>query len=142
MTEPPEKSSYDACSPDEELLTLWAELNGMEITAEEICDCSICSETPGESADDALTNSGSDAAASDINIIRIPDGLSELTVDLLPAEAKELILIIPASVETIDEKILDGRTISIISDSGTAAESFATANGLKFVVQVNTWLGE
>ncbi|MBQ6482591.1 MAG: leucine-rich repeat domain-containing protein [Anaerolineaceae bacterium] len=142
--------SYDACSPDEELLTLWAELNGAEITAETICDCSVCSEAPGESADGTLTDtvsvtgtvSASDAAASDISIIRIPDGLSELTVDLLPAEANELILIIPASVETIDEQILDGRTISIISDSGTAAESFATANGLKFLVQVNTWLGE
>ena len=93
-------------------------------------------------AETARPLSASDAAASDISIIRIPDGLSELTVDLLPAEANELILIIPASVETIDEQILDGRTISIISDSGTAAESFATANGLKFLVQVNTWLGE
>ena len=131
---------YDSCSPDEELKNIWTDLNGFEIEADVLCDCSVCTEAPGELSADSEAAPAADS--SDVSIIRIPDGLTELTVDLLPAEAKELILIIPASVETIDEQILNGRTLTIISDSGTTAESFASANGLKFIVQVYTWLGE
>lgn len=136
--------AVNACTTDEELLTLWADLNGTEITAETICDCSACAE-PEPSGQTIIVPVISSAPAdvdSDVSIIRIPDDLSELTADLLPEKAKDLILIIPASVRAINEQILDGRTITIISDSGTAAESFAIANGLKFIVQVNTWLGE
>ena len=133
--------SYDACTPDEELMSIWAELNNNEeLIAEAICDCSACSEVPGEPANDTVADTGSVSSSSDINIIRIPDDLSRLSPDLLPAGAKELILIIPESVQTIDEQILDGRTITIISNIGTTAETFATANGLKFIVQMNTWL--
>ncbi len=130
--------SYDDCSSDEELLALWADSNGYEIAADALCDCSTCT----EESDGASENPEAVPAASsvDVSIIRIPDGLSKLTADLLPENAKELVLVIPASVTSIDEQILDGRTLTIISDSGTEAESFAMANGLKFLVQLNTVL--
>lgn len=130
--------AYDGCSPDEELLALWADSNGYEIAADVLCDCSTCT----DESDGASENPEAVPAASsaDVSIIRIPDGLSKLTADLLPENAKELVLVIPASVTAIDEQILDGRTLTIISDSGTEAESFARANGLKFLVQLNTVL--
>lgn len=135
--------TYDACSQDEELLALWADLNGTDIAAEPVCDCSVCGETaPSAETSASPALPASEQVPSDVNIIRIPDGLTDLTPDLLPENSNELILIVPESVTTIDDQILTGRKITIISDSGTAAESFAAANGLKFIMRVNIWLGQ
>lgn len=68
-------------------------------------------------------------------VLAIPDGLHTLSADLIRSAGKELVLFIPADVEEIDEAILDGRSLTIVSAPGTAAESFARDHGIEFLVR-------
>ena len=68
-------------------------------------------------------------------ILSIPDGLTVLDADLIRNEGDDLVLFIPASIESIDEEILNGRSLTIVSETGTAAESFAQKYGLPFYVK-------
>ncbi len=68
-------------------------------------------------------------------ILRIPEGMTVLTAELIRNEGDDLVLFIPASVESIDEEILNGRFLTIISETRTAAESFAQKYALPFYVK-------
>ena len=77
--------------------------------------------------------------AEENQLIQIPDGLKTITSGLFANAEKDIVLSVPAGVEEIDPGILDGRNITIISDSHTAAEKFALEHGLKFLVRVDLW---
>ena len=72
-------------------------------------------------------------------LIQIPYGLTAVTADLLMNAESNIVLSIPANVEEIDSNILNGRNVTIIADTGTAAEKFALENGVKFLVRVDLW---
>ena len=55
---------------------------------------------------------------------------------MLPDTGTTIILVVPASVSSIDPVILEGRIVTIEGDKGTYAESFAFENGLKFIEQL------
>ena len=68
-------------------------------------------------------------------ILNIPAGLTVLAEDLIQNAGNDLVLYIPASIEMIDAAILDGRNLTIVSETGTAAESFAMEYGIPFYVK-------
>lgn len=109
----------ESCSPDEELMKLWAELSVLD-NGSDSCNCVYPQTTMKQ----------------DLKIIKIPDGLGTLTADLLENDGERLILIIPSSVTEIDEGILtDNQIATIVSDTGTAAESFAKEQNIQFLIQ-------
>lgn len=117
-------NAEDACTPDEDLMTLWEELTALEGSSDS-CDCNI----PGKTASRAY------------EILRLPDGLTVLNGDLLANNAENMILIIPASVTQINEDILESHTVlTIVSATGTAAEQFAIEHGIKFLMQFSYFL--
>lgn len=77
----------------------------------------------------------SDLAYVDYQIISIPDETTVLSTELLNNAEKNLILIVPATVTDIDEKILDGRNVIIVGKTGSTAESFAMEHDLIFMVR-------
>ena len=110
---------YSLVGSDEEFMKLWAELSVLD-TASDPCNCVFPQTTMNQ----------------DLKIIKIPDGLSTLTADLLENEGERLILVIPSSVTEIDEGILtDNQIETIVSDTGTAAESFAKEQNIQFLIQ-------
>lgn len=126
-------SAYDACSSDDEALVMLSEDAETVIVDAAVCEGDDCGES---------TEVQSDDPGQDVTIIRIPDGIQNLTADLIPQNASDLVLVIPVSVTSIEPAILSGRTLTIVSDSGSAAEEFARQNGIKFILRINTWLGE
>ena len=46
----------------------------------------------------------------------------------------DLTIVVPLSVQTIDEAICDGHILTIAADPGSHAESFAREHNLKFLV--------
>ena len=68
--------------------------------------------------------------------LRIPAGITELTVDMLKNTADELTLIIPESVTYIDDAILSGHELTIVSSVSTEAERFARKWDLKFLIDL------
>lgn len=117
----------EECAADEETMALWQALGAAEDAA--VCDCSLSSE-PSVSA----------AAAAgpedeDLEILRIPDGIVTLDASLLRNTKARLILVVPASVQTVDADILDAHSVeTIVSQAGSAVEAFARENGIKFLV--------
>ena len=77
-----------------------------------------------------------------VNIFRIPDGTTNVTAGMLTGAGSNLILSVPDSVAAIDAEILSDRTLTLVGNTGTFAEQFARDNNLKFIVRVNTWLGQ
>ena len=55
---------------------------------------------------------------------------------MLEYTTEELTLIIPKSVTEIDENILAGHKLTIVSSTGTAAEQFARKHDLKFLLEM------
>lgn len=117
------------CREDSEVLDRWAIAN---LTIGTACDIIPAGTT---------TVSSVVGSTSNIDLIRIPDNMTSITEDLLINAGSEIILIIPPSVTEIDEVIISGRTVTIVGDTDTIAESFAREHNLKFIVRVNTWLG-
>ena len=76
----------------------------------------------------------SSATKQDISLIRIPDGVIQLTSEFLADSSLSVILVIPGTVEMIDEQIQEGRTLTIVSERGGAAEAFAEKHGIRFLV--------
>ena len=72
--------------------------------------------------------------------LRIEDGVTSITSDMLENTAEELTLIIPESVVYIDEAILDGHTLTIVSSTNTEAEKFARKWDIKFLLEM--WYDE
>ncbi|MBQ4513072.1 MAG: leucine-rich repeat protein [Anaerolineaceae bacterium] len=120
------------CSEDDVLLDQWAIANltvGMTIDP----DLAGSLNTPST----ALTS----RYGEDINIFRIPDGTTTVTAGMLTGAASNLILAVPNSVTAIDTEILNDRILTLVGNTGTFAEQFARDNNLKFIVRVNSWLG-
>ena len=126
----------DACAADEETMALWASLNLLDSSAADTCECPPrWNETAPDGESEEIAVQG---AHPDIEIVEIPNQVTYVDSELLRGTGRNLLLIIPASVTTIDESILTGRTITIVSKSGTAAEAFAREHGIKFLVQFTT----
>ena len=121
------------CSPDEVMLDQWEVAN---LTVGMTVDPSMVGSMNTPSA--LLTARYGD----NIDVIRIPDGTTEVTADLISGAGSNLILSVPEGVTAIDPAILSGRIITIVGRTGTYAETFARENNVKFVVRVNTWLGQ
>ena len=68
--------------------------------------------------------------------VRISDGTKKITPDMLENTTEELTLIIPESVTEIEEDILSGHKLTIVSSTGTAAEQFARKHDLKFLLEM------
>ena len=73
--------------------------------------------------------------AGEREILSIPEGIKTLTADMIRNAGKNLVLFIPASVESIEPDILDGRVMTIVSETGTAAEAFSAEQGIHFLVR-------
>ena len=120
------------CREDDVLLDQWASANltvGMNVNP----DLAGSLNTPSA----VLTA----RYGEDINIFRIPDGTTTLTAGMLTGAASNLILAVPDSVTAIETEILSDRILTIVGNAGSFAEQFAIDNNLKFIVRVNTWLG-
>ena len=114
----------DECADDPETAVLWAELKKLGIlTSESDCDCD-----------------GPVKESNEGRIVRIPDGVTELTAALLGDIPGNLLLVVPSDVTQIEEQILTDRNVTIIGESGSAAEAFAKEHGLKFLIIIDTWL--
>ena len=121
------------CSADDVLLDQWAFANlivGMTIDPE------LAGSLNTPSA--VLTA----RYGEDVNIFRIPEGTTTVTAGMLTGAGSNLILAVPNSVTSIDTEILSDRILTIVGNIGTFAEQFARDNNLKFIVRVNTWLGQ
>ena len=70
-----------------------------------------------------------------ITLVRVPDGIAKIDNELLSSYTGEVVLVVPASVTEISEEILEGRTLTLVSVSGSAAESFAVEHGIKFLLR-------
>ena len=128
-----------ACAEDEETMALWAELNLLGVSdGSDSCECPP--QTDGSESGTASQSSpaaSASAAQSDFEIVEIPEGVTTVDNALLDGTGSKLMLIVPASVTTIAEEILEGRTLTIISGTGTAAEAFAIEHDLMFLVRFN-----
>lgn len=72
-----------------------------------------------------------------MGVIYIPDGTTVLTQNMLENAAYEVTLVIPESVRAIDQHILDDHVVTLIAESGSAAEEFARQWDVKFLI--TTW---
>ena len=112
------------CAEDPETAALWAELKNLGIlTSGEDCDC-------GDSV----------KGSRESRIIRIPDGVTDLTTGLLNGISGDILLVIPSDVTRIEDQILADRSLTIIGETGSAAEAFAKEHDLVFLVMLDTWL--
>ncbi len=68
--------------------------------------------------------------------VKIPDGTVSVTVDMLENTAETLTLIIPESVTSIDDAIISGHELTIVSSINTEAERFARKWDLKFLIDL------
>lgn len=68
-------------------------------------------------------------------VLSIPDGMTDLSADLIRNAGEDVVLFVPASIENIDEEILAGRKVTIVSEPGTAAERFAQEYNLLFYIK-------
>ena len=121
------------CSADDLLLDQWAFTNltvGMTIEPELAGSLN--------SPSDVLTARYGES----VNIFRIPDGTTNVTAGMLTGAGSNLILSVPDSVAAIDTEILSDRILTLVGNTGSFAEQFARDNNLKFIVRVNTWLGQ
>ena len=128
-----------ACVPDEETMALWAELNLLGVS-DEAASCECPPQSGETDADSVPQIAAAPVFQSDFQIVEIPDGVTDVDNTLLNGTGSNLLLIIPASVTSINEEIMEGRTLTIISESGTAAETFAREHELKFLVNFITLL--
>ena len=71
-----------------------------------------------------------------VRILTVEDGASEITSDMLRNTTEELTLIIPESVTYIDDSIVQGHKLTIVSSTGTEAERFARKWDIKFLLKV------
>ena len=111
----------DACADDAELAALLAELKAAAPSAD-TCDC-------------GPQQTGS-AEAEKIEIVKIPADITILTAEMLENASRDLILVIPSRTAQIEEAVLEKHNIvTIISESGSAAESFAGDHGIKFLIR-------
>lgn len=102
------------CEPD-------GSINDLQNTIDDVSSCDNCGNLDSEV------------------FVQIPDGLKTITSAMLSHAGTNIVLSIPPTVETIEAEILDGRTVTIISDVNTTAEKFALEHGVKFLVRVNLW---
>lgn len=101
------------------------ELPEIDLTADpDFSDGTISSET--QISDDAPDTSV-------IEVVYIPSDTDTLTPDMLENAAEILTIVIPPNVSHIDESILEGRQITIVSISGSNAENFAKQWNLSFL---------
>ena len=68
--------------------------------------------------------------------INIPDGTVSVTIDMLENTTEALTLIIPESVTSIDDAIVSGHDLTIVSSVNTEAERFARKWDLKFLIDL------
>lgn len=113
---------FDYCLDEVDKLVIWTDLNASGIS--------------GLSNDWRSPIRGFE----NYQIVQIPDGLTSVTEDILTNEGNKIFLIIPSSVRIIDREILRGRSISILGDAGSAAETFAQENNLHFLVRTKMYL--
>ena len=121
------------CSSDDILLDEWTLKNltvGMTVDPELL--------GPNPSAHDLLAA----RYGSSVEIVRIPDETAEVTLSLLYGTGDNVILMVPRGVTAIDPDILDGRSLTIVGNTGTYAEQFARDNNVKFIVRVISPTGE
>ena len=121
------------CSADDALLDEWTLKN---LTVGMTVDPELLGPNPG--AYDLLAA----RYGSSVEIVRIPDETKEVTLSLLYGTGDNVILMVPKGVTAIDPEILDGRSLTIVGDTGTYAEQFARDNNVKFIVRVISWTGE
>ena len=120
----------NSCGTDYEVLDRWAVAN---LTIGSACD----TVSTGSTKVSSVTG-----GRSTVEVIRIPDGMTKVDEDMLLNAGSDIILIVPPSVGEIDEVILSGRTVTLVGDAGTAAEKFARAHDVKFIVRVKTWIND
>lgn len=122
-------SPENACKSDAEVLDRWAEAN---LNVGSVCDYGPASQTAGSYVPTDV---------AEVDLVRVPDGMTVIDEDLLINAGTDLVLVVPSSVKEIDEVILSGRNLTLVGDAGSAAESFAREHDVKFIVRVDTWLG-
>ena len=110
------------CSDEVEKLVIWTDLNSSGIS--------------GVTYDWRSPIQGYE----NYQIIRIADGLTGVTEKDLLNAGNKIFLIIPSSVRVIDREILRGRSIAILGDAGSAAETFARENNLHFLVRTQIYM--
>ncbi len=115
---------FESCAEDAEVMALWAELNVAGTETGDACE--------GMGPVSAAVSSGSSAG---ISMFRVPEGIQKVDAEMLSSFTGDVFLVIPASVTEISEDILEGRTLTIVSVSGSAAETFAVEHGLKFLLR-------
>ncbi len=118
------------CSDDLTMTELWGKFNNSDT-----CDCD-CNGGSGEIGYSGSTN----ANYLDYQIIRVPNGISSLTKDLLDNSKKNVLIIVPSSVTSISDEIVNEHSVIIVGEAGSVAESFARAHDLRFLVWVKAWL--
>ncbi len=64
--------------------------------------------------------------------LRIPEGLTSLSVDLMRNAENNLILVIPDEVIEIDGEIFDGRKVIIAAEPDSYAESYASEHEIEY----------
>ena len=72
-----------------------------------------------------------------VSLLIIPDNTEILTSDMLENTTIELTVVIPASVQKIEDDIIKNHILTIVSDINTEAEAFARENDIKFLIA--TW---
>ena len=72
-----------------------------------------------------------------ISLLYIPDDTEILTADMLENTTIELTIVIPASVQKIEDDIIKSHILTIVSEINTEAEAFARKNDIKFLIA--TW---
>ena len=88
-------------------------------------------ETYSTSTETPIPDENSDTSVREV--VYIPSDTDTVTPDMLENAAESLTIVIPPNVNHIDESILDGRQITIVSIPGSAAESFAKQWNLNFL---------
>lgn len=112
----------DKCQDDTENFSAWTELNGSGLN--------------GVTYDWRSPISGFE----DYKIVQVPIGLTTVDETLLANAGDKIFLIVPTSVREFDKGILSGRIMAILGESGSAAETFALENNLRFLVRTRIYM--
>lgn len=88
-------------------------------------------ETYSTSTEAPIPDENSDTSV--MEVVYIPSDTDTVTPDILENASESLTIVIPPNVSHIDESILEGRQITIVSIPGSAAENFAKQWNLSFL---------
>ena len=134
-----DNSSVIICAAENTKVYRYMLDEGFMVYAEDFCEPDRSISYLQNSNEDHISGCSNCGDSDHGVLIQIPDGLKALTSETISHAGSNIVLSIPLSVESIEPEILDGRTVTIISDVKTTAENFALEHGLKFLVRVNLW---